>query len=1323
MPAPVAKFFKQLTGVVVALALLGGVLLGAFQLAVTRVPAYRTQLQQFLEQRTGLAVEFRELGARLRWAGPELVFKDLVVRTPDRTYILASAKRATAGVALWRSIAAWRLIAERVTLTYPRIDLIRTRSGAIELVGQSVLPARSFTLDTLPLGRLQVRAARVSFRDAASGRGPWVVAGVNFTLDRQRQLLDVRGFTALPAALGRSLEFAARAHGKLGDSATLFSTVTIAGEGIDLTGWADLLPDGWPAPESGQGAVRISTAFRGSALTNLSAQVDLRNVTAVAPAESIPLPQPEPLTVAAAPQIGPSWEPAPASTMPTAAVDAATGDGNAAPTAELISYQRVAFALRAQQRAQGWELALSDVEATRAGAAWQAAAIQLHWTRADAGGFALSGQADRVVLQNVWPLLAYLPRSDRVAYLRALRAEGVVNDLAFDFKRAAADKDLQFTIRAGLQGVSISPVLKTPGLRAISGALQASETGGELQLDSRELQFNLPRMFRAPWSMRAVDGRLAWRREPESWRVSGAALRIDGADGVDGRAQAAFTLTVPHDGTSPVLDLRARGENLAATVIAKYLPANKLSAKTLQWLDNAFTSGQVIDSEVIIKGPLRSFPFRRREGEFSARARVAGIAFNYQTGWAPATGLAADVEFRNAGVRASAVDAQVGGLRVRGAQGEFPDFRKGEIAVKADATGDLGQALALLRSSPVAAALGPLFAKLRGDGTIHSSVELWLPLRHIADRRIAVTTQLKEATAFIEGVNAPLTEITGSLTVQQALLNNALLHGRWLGGPMSLQITQDGATHAALTAQGHALAAQLAPFLPATVQVSGATDWQLVSQIRAGQSSEESSGREPQVWRIAAGLDGLGIALPDPLGKAEQGARPLQVDLEVGEALLARVSYDAVRALLRIRHGDGRWTFDRGGVRADGVAAALPAHRGLRVEGDVERIVLDDWFALRGAPAASGSKLADFLQAANVRVGELNLYGYRWADVRGVLQATPAGWRIDVAGPDASGQVEIPQSFSAEAPLTASLERLVLRQQEPERRSAKTQRDPRAWPHLRIRVADLWVDEHAVGELELKATRVDQGLHIDSVSITQPQAQGAANGQWLLTPEGERSNLSLKILSTDVGATLRSLNYTPFMEARRGEVRAELAWAGGFDSHFLEHASGSLNVEADAGQLAALQPGAGRVLGLFSVAALPRRLALDFSDLTEKGLSFDTVRGDFDLREGNAYTSNLLLRGPAAEIGIAGRTGIAAHDYDQTAIVTGNLGASLPVAGALAGGPAIGAALLLFSQVFKEPLKGITRGYYRITGSWDDPIVERVEAAALKETATSTLAR
>ena len=132
----------------------------------------------------------------------------------------------------------------------------------------------------------------------------------------------------------------------------------------------------------------------------------------------------------------------------------------------------------------------------------------------------------------------------------------------------------------------------------------------------------------------------------------------------------------------------------------------------------------------------------------------------------------------------------------------------------------------------------------------------------------------------------------------------------------------------------------------------------------------------------------------------------------------------------------------------------------------------------------------------------------------------------------------------------------------------------------------------------------------------------------------------------------------------------DLNWAGAPSGDTLAAATGHVQVALDKGQIVGLKPGAGRVLGLASLAALPRRLALDFSDLTDKGLAFDTVRGDFDLRDGNAYTDNVLVKGPAAEIGLIGRVGLKNNDYDQTAVVTGNVSSSLPLAafGGRAGG-------------------------------------------------------
>jgi len=60
--------------------------------------------------------------------------------------------------------------------------------------------------------------------------------------------------------------------------------------------------------------------------------------------------------------------------------------------------------------------------------------------------------------------------------------------------------------------------------------------------------------------------------------------------------------------------------------------------------------------------------------------------------------------------------------------------------------------------------------------------------------------------------------------------------------------------------------------------------------------------------------------------------------------------------------------------------------------------------------------------------------------------------------------------------------------------------------------------------------------------------------------------------------------------------------------------------------------------------------------------------------------------------------------------VSGNPTGPLTVAGALAGGPVGAAGVLLLSQLFKGQLQGLTRVYYRVTGPWSNPVVERISA-------------
>lgn len=1291
-------------------------LLVAFQLAIARVPEKRLQLEEWLSEKTRLSIEFAHISARLRLYGPELVFKDVTVRTQDRTRVLATARGGSVAFDIWNSIGSGRLIAGRFTLDSPQLGLIRTRDGRFQVVGQSAIAEQTKPLEVenLPVGEFRVRDAVVTFQDESTER-TWSLSGVHFVLVRGNELLELDGNASLPETLGRSLEFAARVTGALETPESVVSELKVHGEGIELAGWAELFPESWSMPTAGRGSIALTAALLGTQVQSIAADADFRELEISTPAWSIPLPGPRPLVIGGDMKNRDADEegsPAQSSEMPTRA-----------DVPRKLEYERVRVRGYVGREGEGWrarvnELQLASRDPSEQIDPWQSRKIDVAWSTADEQQFRFNGEADLVVLHELTPFLAFLPENPRLAHLRALDPSGFVRNLAFSVERGGADAPLRYNVSADIEALSVDPVLKAPAIAGISGKLTANDKEGELRLDTGRVELSIPWMFRWTLDTNALRGALRWHVDGEGWHIRSDDLEF-AAD--DGHGHARLAIRLPRDGSSPYLDISARAQDMNAASTPKYLPANLLSEEALGWLDRAFVSGRVTRGSLELHGPTRAFPFRKGEGLFLVEGHVEGLTFDYQPGWTPATGLAGKVEFRNEGMHASGVTARVGELQVTEASGGFKDFAEGDLKIAVSAQGDLGAAFGFLQSSPIGEALGESFQALRGKGALQAKVSLLLPIKHIEDRRLSVSTKLTDATVRLADLDAPVTHLNGSFIVRQDLPVEADLTGQWLGGPVEVQITPDDRTdqNSTLVARGRATALELARHAPAVVKLDGALDWTMKTRLTS------RPGRKVQVFAIDSSTEGLGIDLPYPVGKAQDAARALHVELEYsGRQVLTRASFGDLRALLLWRPEQGDWMFDRGSVRADRVAASLPDHPGLRLEGSIDRLRLDDWFALADADdtvqtgtGAGGQKLSDILRAANLHVGVLQLFGYEWPDVRGVLQATPQGWRVDVTGSNVEGQILVPESFKGTQPLTLDLERLmVIRAARGSGERGRTEsRDPREWPSLRVHIGDMHLESHPIGGVELYATRVPNGLRIDSLSIAQDAVQAEAQGEWLIGPQGERSQLTAKITSTDVRATLRALNYTEFLDAKRAEVSAQLSWPGGFDSSLIQRASGSISVKAESGQLLMLQPGAGRVLGLFSVAALPRRLALDFSDLTDKGLSFDTIHGDFELRAGNAYTNNLLLRGPAAEIGVAGRTGLSSQDFDQTAVVTGNLGASIPVAGAIAGGPAVGAALLLFSQMFKEPLKGIARGYYRITGTWDDPLVERVDASEAKE--------
>ena len=81
------------------------------------------------------------------------------------------------------------------------------------------------------------------------------------------------------------------------------------------------------------------------------------------------------------------------------------------------------------------------------------------------------------------------------------------------------------------------------------------------------------------------------------------------------------------------------------------------------------------------------------------------------------------------------------------------------------------------------------------------------------------------------------------------------------------------------------------------------------------------------------------------------------------------------------------------------------------------------------------------------------------------------------------------------------------------------------------------------------------------------------------------------------------------------------------------------------------------------------------------------------------------MKGPSANIELSGRIGLGDEDFDALVTITPKISSSIPLAGAIAGGPAVGAALFLAQQLMGDSIDRVTRLEYMATGSWDEPIL------------------
>jgi Predicted membrane protein len=132
------------------------------------------------------------------------------------------------------------------------------------------------------------------------------------------------------------------------------------------------------------------------------------------------------------------------------------------------------------------------------------------------------------------------------------------------------------------------------------------------------------------------------------------------------------------------------------------------------------------------------------------------------------------------------------------------------------------------------------------------------------------------------------------------------------------------------------------------------------------------------------------------------------------------------------------------------------------------------------------------------------------------------------------------------------------------------------------------------------------------------------------------------------------------------------------------------------------------MLGFIDIDSIGRRLALDFSDLYGQGFAFERLDGRIRIGQGQARFEDVSIEGPAGRVMVGGTADLVGRRLDQLVTVEPRLATGMALAGAVAGGPMVGAAVYLVDRATGNTLDRLGRYQYRVTGPWTEPEWKRL---------------
>jgi uncharacterized protein (TIGR02099 family) len=974
--------------------------------------------------------------------------------------------------------------------------------------------------------------------------------------------------------------------------------------------------------------------------------------------------------------------------------------------------ERVRGQFGLQRTHSGWQFALQQLAIESGGRSWKTDHLAAAIGQVNGRSF-LNVAAARIDLDGLGDLLPAIPGLDAGirTWFAQLQPRGMVRDLQISLERQGDSTRLR-RLTARFSGVSCEQSGVIPHLSGIDGDVSGTFEAGMLTLRSRNATVGDTRLFRGVLPIDTADGHITWQQTGQRLELASDALQITNRDL---ELTANFALDLPANG-APAINLAVNLEHASLDRVSYYLPARKMPATAVAWLDRSLKAGVIRKGTVRVNGRLDQLPFDQGEGVLEVRLPVTQARLEYHPGWSAVTDLDARVNFTGRTMDISSHSGAIRSARIEQVTARIANLAKPDLRILGDVRGSLDVMLAELGSSPLGVTYGGLVDRASTSGAASLGLDIQVALwKSNAPVAVSGTIDLNRNDLRLPDAELALESISGQLAFDNNGVTGTGLTARLFGKPASVRVWNEprkSTVYVQLDGRFGLLQRFGGDSGMLRKAVEGSSDW----RILLGVHGVAARGQQANVGlTISSSLAGTAIKLPAPFGKQSAAVRELSFSIDNVERRekILRVSYgDILQGLLELGAGKRGMELQQGEISVGGASPALPGSKILRVTGRLARLDPGEWQAFVAADAAAPVLPLKI----DLQVGELDAAGWLLHDVSLRMQPAGPAREIEVSGPSIAGEIQLQDSGGRLQRVVMSLDRLKLQSPETAQPRETPGLTPADMPDLQITIRNLVYDKAALGAFEMLAEKqADDSLAIKRLSLSSEVFKLNLTGDWKQLDGKQWSTIDMVISDGDMEELLGLFDYQKSIKDGKlnGSLRA--AWAGAPWMFSPERVDGKVRLSIKDGQLVDVEPGAtGRVLGLLSVSSLPRRLTLDFSDLFADGFSFDTIEGSFLVDSGNAYTNDLVVDGPAARIEISGRVGLADKDYDQLVSVTPYIKSGLSIAGALAGGPAVGAVMIVAETLLKDqldPLNKLARKQYTVTGPWTDPVVTKVGAA------------